>query len=147
MRDSRNFFENGLPGPNDDNQKIFNSVWGNIPAVNQFINAFDNDLTKRQAQDVGLDGLNSEQERAYYTDFINAIQNSNLSADAKAKILADPSADDFQHFREFDNNSPILERYRKFNGQEGNSKPTQSNASVQSAILHHCIKRCHWTML
>jgi len=137
LRDSRNFFENGLPGPNDDNQKIFNSVWGNIPAVNQFINAFDNDLTKRQAQDVGLDGLNSEQERAYYTDFINAIQNSNLSADAKAKILADPSADDFQHFREFDNNSPILERYRKFNGQEGNSKPTQSNASVQSASTNY----------
>lgn len=40
-------------------------------------------------------------------------------------------------FREFDNNSPILERYRKFNGQEGNSKPTQSNASVQSASTNY----------
>jgi len=138
LRDSRNFFENGLPGPNDENQKIFNSVWGNIPAVNQFINAFDNDLTKRQAQDVGLDGLSSEQERVFFVNYLAQINgSSNLSADAKAKINADPSADDFRHFREFSDDSPILERYRSFNGQEGNSKPTQNNASVQSASTNY----------
>lgn len=138
LRDSRNFFENGLPGPNDENQRIFNSVWGNIPAVNQFINAFDNDLTKRQAQDVGLDGLSSAQEREYFADYLNTIQNSpNLSVDAKNAIMADPSADDFKHFREFSDQDPILERYKYFNGQEGNSKPTENNASVQSASTNY----------
>jgi cell surface protein SprA len=52
-------------------------------------------------------------------------------------IERDPSNDDFVHFRQFPDNAPILERYRYFNGQEGNSKPTESNASVQSASTNY----------
>lgn len=138
LRDSRNFFENGLPGPSDENQKVFSSVWGRIPAVNQFINAFDNNLETRQAQDVGLDGLSTEQEKEHFKDYLNIINASPLlSADAKAEINKDPSNDDFIHFRQFPDNTPILERYRYFNGQEGNSKPTEDNASVQSASTNY----------
>jgi cell surface protein SprA len=138
LRDSRNFFENGLPGPKDENQKVFTSAWGKVPAVNQFINAFDNDLETREAQDVGLDGLSTAQEKEHFADYLKIINESPLlSADAKAMIERDPSNDDFVHFRQFPDDAPILERYRYFNGQEGNSKPTESNASVQSASTNY----------
>ena len=137
MKDSRNFFENGLPGPKDENQRTFTSVWGRIPAVNQFITAFDNDLDKRAAQDVGLDGLNNEAEREFFSEYLNAINNSGLDGTAKAVINSDPSNDDFKHFREYPDNERMLVRYEKFNNQEGNSKPTASNSQYQSASSNY----------
>ena len=47
IRDSRNFFEKGLPGQMMKTRR-YSILSGGIPAVNQFINAFDNDLTKRK---------------------------------------------------------------------------------------------------
>jgi cell surface protein SprA len=48
--------------PKDENQKVFTSAWGKVPAVNQFINAFDNDLETGKLQDVGLDGLSTQKK-------------------------------------------------------------------------------------
>lgn len=138
MKDSRNFFENGLPGPKDDNQRTFNSVWGRIPAVNQFITAFDNDLDKRAAQDVGLDGLSDADEKEYFKDYLDAINNSPiLDGTAKTLINEDPSNDDFKHFRDYPEDESLLRKYDKYNNQEGNSKPTSNNSQYQSASSNY----------
>jgi hypothetical protein len=45
IKDSRKFFENGLPYP-IDNSKVENSAWSKIPKFQQQITpAFDNDAT------------------------------------------------------------------------------------------------------
>lgn len=123
MRDSRQYFENTLPtGPGTG--ATAPTPWGRVPVQTPVVNAFDNDPEKRAFQDIGLDGLNNEQELAYFGAYVNAIMASSISPNAKTEILADVSNDDFVYFRDdrFNGVNPgLLARYRKFNNQEGNS--------------------------
>lgn len=123
MRDSRQFFENTLPtGPGTGFTAP--TPWGRVPVQTPVVNAFDNDPEKRAFQDIGLDGLNNEGERAYFDQYVSIINNSSLSPNAKEEILADVSNDDFVYFRDgrFDGVNPgLLTRYRRFNNQQGNS--------------------------
>lgn len=123
MRDSRQFFENTLPtGPGTG--ATAPTPWGRVPVQTPVVNAFDNDPEKRAFQDVGLDGLNDEGERAYFADYVNTIMSSSLSPNAKAEINDDVSNDNFVYFRDdrFNGVNPgLLKRYRKFNNQQGNS--------------------------
>ncbi len=135
MRDGRQFFENALPtGPGVGSTA--NSKWGRVPVLPPVVNAFDNDPAKRPLQDLGLDGLDNEQERAFFTDWLAIIQNSALSPNAKAAILADPSNDDFRFFRDsvYEADRPgLLERYKRFNNQEGNSPVNETTNLNPSA--------------
>ncbi len=135
MRDSRQFFENGLPTSNNTGVTD-NSVWGRVPIEPPVVNAFDNQESNRILQDLGLDGLNNADERTFFADWYNAIMSSPLSQNAKDAITADPSNDDFVYFRDqrFESNPPgLLARYRHFNKQEGNSPVNQSNNLNPSA--------------
>ena len=122
LRDSRKSFENGLPGgPVPKN--IDTTAWGRVPTVQAVVHAFDNALESRLYQDVGLDGLRNVDEQSYFNDY---LQKSLLITDNEAyqNILEDPSGDDFHYFRgrNYDlQNLGILERYKKYNGQDGNS--------------------------
>ncbi len=135
LRDSRKFFENGLPTGATNNNQVDYTVWGRIPRAPAITNAFVNDPALRALQDVGLDGLDNEMERQHFSDYLAAITNSGLSPDAKAEIMADPSNDDYKYFLHPDyeqQGATILERYSKFNNQEGNTgepadgRPTSS---------------------
>ncbi|MEZ4964726.1 MAG: cell surface protein SprA [Saprospiraceae bacterium] len=123
MRDSRQFFENAIPtGQGTGTTAV--TPWGRVPVLPPVVNAFDNDPAKRVLQDLGLDGLDDQGELQFFNDWVNSINNSTLSNNAKQAILADPSNDNFVYFRDpvFDNTSPgLLQRYRKFNNQQGNS--------------------------
>jgi len=134
MRDSRQFFENGLPtGTNVVSTDI--SPWGRVPIEPPVVNAFDNNEASRAQQDLGLDGLDNEQEKIFgeIGAWYNTIQNDNsLSPNFKNAVSADPSNDDFVFFR--DNSFPqapagpgLLNRYRKFNNQQGNSPVNQTD--------------------
>ncbi|MDO8368352.1 MAG: cell surface protein SprA [Saprospiraceae bacterium] len=136
MRDSRQFFENGLPtGTNNVSTDI--SPWGRVPIEAPIVNAFDNNEASRIQQDVGLDGLDNEMEKTFgeIGEWYQLIQNTPstiLSPNFKASVEADPSNDDFVYFR--DNSFPqapggpgLLNRYRKFNNQQGNSPVNQSD--------------------
>lgn len=139
QRDSRKSFEQGLPGPGEIAQ-VDTTVWGVIPQKQSLVNAFSNEASTRQMQDVGFDGLPSAQEASFFNasvyPFINLINASGtLSADAKAKILADPSADDFHYYRgsDFDaNKTTILDRYKNYNNPEGNSVATEYSPETYS---------------
>jgi cell surface protein SprA len=133
LRDSKYFFENGLPGPNST-VPVEETNWGRVPTTQNIINAFDNDPNVRQFQDVGLDGLNDDDERNKFADVLNNLRNV-LNPDAFSKIEADPSGDNFSYFlsSDYDNNrTPILARYKKFNGQQGNS-PVSSGTGLTQA--------------
>ncbi len=129
LRDSRKGFENGLPGsPLPSN--IDTTNWGRVPTVQAVVHAFDNAPESRLYQDVGLDGLRNEDETSFFSDY---LQKSLLitKPEVYQEILKDPSNDDFHYFRGSDydfRELGILERYKRYNGHEGNS-PTSEMSS------------------
>jgi cell surface protein SprA len=122
LRDSRLFFENGVPIPSQPNTRVDRTNWGIIPRVAQIVPAFDIDEVSRQAQDVGLDGLDDDAEREFLADYIAQLQS--LNADALQSIIADPANDNFRHFQDqtFPDNTPVIARYKQWNNQQGNSQ-------------------------
>ncbi|TKT94318.1 T9SS outer membrane translocon Sov/SprA [Dyadobacter frigoris] len=131
--DERYNFENGLPIVNKvvgDN--VEQTIWGQVTKSQYLINAFSNESGARQKQDVGLDGLSNEEERTFFKEYLDRLP-ANLSADAKAKILADPSGDDFKYFLGADldaENLKVLQRYKDYIGMENNSPESAGNASL-----------------
>ncbi len=122
LRDSRKSFENGLPG-SPDVKNVDTTAWGRVPTVQAVVNAFDNAPESRLYQDVGLDGLRDPDEDTFFKDY---LQKSMMitTPEAYTKIQKDPSGDDFHYFRGSDYDSEqlgILDRYKNYNGEEGNS--------------------------
>ena len=102
LKDGRKQYENGL-GPD---QILVNPrpIWGDVPASQSLIYAFDTNAANRTNQDVGLDGLPNSNEGAVYT---------NYAADP------DPAADDYTYY--LNTSGSIIDRYKNYNGVEGNS--------------------------
>src|SRR5690606_31258655 len=130
LKDGRKSLENALPvdGSSDD---VDQTVWGKIGRTQPVTDAFDNNPDARRRQDVGLDGLNSQEEREFYQGFLQQLQavlppgSPGLEA-----AMNDPSSDDFAYYRgsaQDAKNADILERYRLYNGMEGNSKTAQQS--------------------
>lgn len=126
LRDSRKQYENGLPvSPVLTN--VDTTVWGRIPTVQAVVHAFDNDPDSRRYQDVGLDGLGKDDETAFFDSYLLAV-GAVVSPEILDRIFDDPSNDDFHYFRGSDYDLlqlGILERYKKFNGTDGNSPTSE----------------------
>lgn len=127
LKDSRTSFENGLP-INGDTSLIDYTAWGRVPVVQSIVNAFDNDENNRKKQDVGLDGLGDDDEKQFFQFYLNQIASA-YGTGSQAWINADkdPSGDNYHYYRgtDYDNQSkPILDRYKMFNGPDGNSPAT-----------------------
>jgi cell surface protein SprA len=136
LPDSRKSFENGLP-VDGSTQNIATTQWALVSTQQVVVNTFDNDPSARVLQDVGLDGYSSIAEKATYTDYVNWVQNnSTLSASAKARMIADPSSDDYNYYLDDDFDIAeldILERYKRYNGMEGNSPTTEMSDTMNAA--------------
>ncbi len=102
LKDGRKQYENGL-GPD---QVLVNPrpIWGDVPASQSLIYAFDADANNRKNQDVGLDGLSNSGEASVYNNFAGE---------------ADPAADDYTYY--LNTSGGIKERYKNYNGVDGNS--------------------------
>lgn len=134
LPDSRKSFENGLPPSGSSiTDNLDTTDWARISTQQVVVNAFDNDPSARANQDVGLDGWNSTDENTHFQSFISWVQNSGvLNSTAKSKLLDDPSGDDYTYYRDDNYDQQqlnILERYKKFNGTEGNSPTTEMSES------------------
>jgi cell surface protein SprA len=127
LKDSWKMFENGLP-PTDSITLVDTTVWGRVPTTQAIVNAFDADPDHRRRQDIGLDGLNTEDERSFFkTSFLDHIP---AGTEARTKAEADPSNDDFRYFlnADYDNEGAgVIERYKKYNNVEGNSPTTEQS--------------------
>ncbi|MEK9613508.1 MAG: cell surface protein SprA, partial [Flavobacteriaceae bacterium] len=102
LRDGRKQFENGLPS-STESSPIYETPWGKVPANQSLVYAFNSVAEDRALQDVGLDGLTDEEERAIFT---------NGSAE-------DPAGDNYQYFLQAEGG--ILDRYKNYNGFENNT--------------------------
>ncbi|MCC6599660.1 MAG: cell surface protein SprA, partial [Crocinitomicaceae bacterium] len=123
LNDSQMSFENGFP--NSNNQlPVAEGVWGLYPnGTFNVVNAFDNSSGNYVQQDIGLDGMNSANERTFFAEWLSDIQ-AGLNSDAYASYVKDPSADDYAYFRSSQADSQglsTIERYKYYNGNEGNS--------------------------
>lgn len=136
MSDDKQFFENGMPTPNQDSIPVDTSSWGRYPLTEDITKAFVNDPNNadasRAAQDIGLDGLNDDQERSFFAQTylarLAAHLTGGIGSAAYTTINTDPAGDDFKYFRgSYADNGQlgILDRYKNYNGTEGNSNTTQ----------------------
>ncbi|WP_163408779.1 T9SS outer membrane translocon Sov/SprA [Flavobacterium ajazii] len=116
LKDGRKQYENGLGS--DQVMVTPQPIWGDVPASQSLIYAFDNNAGNRANQDVGLDGLSNAKEAAIYTNYAGE---------------SDPAADDYTYFLNTDGG--VLDRYKKYNGVEGNSAVDINDANRGSTTL------------
>jgi cell surface protein SprA len=102
LKDGRKQYENGL-GPD---QILTNPqpIWGDVPASQSLIYAFDNNTNNRTNQDIGLDGLPNAKEASIYNNYASE---------------SDPAGDDYTYYLNSSGN--LTDRYKNYNGVDGNS--------------------------
>jgi cell surface protein SprA len=137
LPDSRKSFENGLPPTGTSiNDDLDTTAWARISTQQVVVNAFDTDPASRINQDIGLDGWSDQQERTAFQNYVNWVNNNpTLDAATKAKMINDPSNDDFNFYRDDNYDSQelnILQRYKKYNGMEGNSPTTEMSDTANA---------------
>lgn len=133
LRDSRKSYENGLPTSTTITE-VDTTIWGRVPKLQALIPGFDNSESARKYQDVGYDGLRNEDEQTFFygTYLQKIIDLYGTESDAYLKTVNDPSADDYHYFLGTDYNQgnqyrSILEKYKMYNGSEGNSPASSNN--------------------
>lgn len=143
LKDEKKFFENGLP-INDAPEATESTPWGKVPKRQGSGYAFDNSPGARAKQDVGFNGINSEEEKSWqaYRDYLEALSQK-ISPDLLAawreeatSPLNDPAGDDFLHYRNSvwdQRQAAILDRYKYYNGVEGNSAESADSNDPYSA--------------
>ena len=116
LKDGRKQYENGLP-EDGDISLLNETTWGSVVPQNQsLIYAFSTLGEERGNQDVGLDGYDDQDEAIKFPSFSN---------------LDDPSNDNYNYFLNVDGD--ILNRYKNYNGLEGNSPETFTNTNRGSS--------------
>ena len=131
LKDGLKSYENGVPYDGDD-RFMENTVWGRVSSQNSLTYSFDNTTGSRAVQDVGLDGLRNDDEYTFdsYSDYLDRLR-AKLPASTIERMqndifspLNDPAGDNYHFFRGYDYDDmrlSILERYKHYNGVEGNS--------------------------
>ena len=140
LRDGKKAFEHGLPVSASDAVTLDSTVWGRVPRTTSTVTAFSNEAGARAHQDVGLNGLSTDQEFTFeykgkrpYADYVQQLrskvnpqvlerwQNDPMSP------LNDPAGDNYHYYRGDDYDqaeTSVLDRYKYYNGTEGNSPIT-----------------------
>lgn len=116
LKDGRKQYENGLPGV-ESNDFVAQTSWGEVPATQSLVYAFDANEANRSLQDLGLDGLDDTREGIVYTN--NPVD--------------DPALDNYTYY--LNREGSILERYYDFNNPDGNSPVTVTNTNRGSTTL------------
>ncbi len=131
LKDGLKSYENGIPFDGND-AYLQTTVWGRVSSQNSLNYAFDNNNSARLVQDVGLDGLINADEYLHdtYAQFLVDLENKLPPATVEAMKLDpfspfnDPAQDNYHFYRGYDYDEErlgILERYKRYNGVEGNS--------------------------
>lgn len=133
LRDGRKAFEHGLP-TSELVENVDETQWGRVPSIQSIVNSFDNNPSSRKYQDVGLNGLSSEDEREFYSDFLQEMGRiAGVNSDAYRKLYDDPASDNYMYFRRGvwdtveSSKTKIADRYKFYNNPEGNSPSTEDN--------------------
>ena len=152
LRDGKKSFEHGLPLNEEDETMVETTVWGRSPRTTSTVVAFANEAGARAKQDVGLDGLTTEQEMNSlylyhngsnpYAEYVAALSSKvdpmvlEMWKNDPFSPLLDPAGDNYHYYRGSDYDeaeTPILQRYKRYNGTEGNSPEAQDNEPYGTA--------------
>jgi cell surface protein SprA len=128
LRDSRKFFEHGLPRDSAEGSIIDITKWGRVPRIPNPVNAFGSSPDAREKTDVGLDGLKDNDERTFFKNYLDILASTGVSFECLSKAQMDPANDNFTYFLDeqaFNSSSSLFDRYFSYNGTEGNSPPPQ----------------------
>lgn len=130
LRDGRKFYESGMPVDGDRSQ-LTQTAWGWVPYQNAVTYAFNTTSDSRRLQDIGFNGLTSEEERSFgpYTKFLQEVR-SRVRPEVYDSILQSPSADKYHFYRgtDFDEQrTSILDRYKFINNPNGNSVAAEAS--------------------
>jgi len=117
LKDGRKMYENGLP-ESGSTVPTYTSNWGKIPASQSLIYAFDANEGNRAVQDLGFNGLNDAEEAVKHPAYAG---------------FSDPAADNYVYYLSASGN--VLQRYRDYNGTEGNSPVGLSDSNRGSTTL------------
>lgn len=114
--------EQGL-GLNGDT--IISTDYAKVARIPVLIGAFDNQSGARERQDVGYDGMNDDEEREFYADYLEDLKNTyGIASKAYLDAFDDPSNDNYIFHRDEQmdaNEVPILHRYKRINRTQGNA--------------------------
>lgn len=139
IKDGRQAFEQGLPVPNNRPDALVEKTpWGWVTNQQFLTNTFSTQAGARVAQDIGLDGLNNNQELvdpSIKSAFLDNLP-ANLTAEARRAIEADPAGDDFKYYLGSDQDAAqtrIVERYKFFNGIENNSPDNTGGGTITAS--------------
>ncbi|MCR5646498.1 MAG: cell surface protein SprA [Bacteroidales bacterium] len=131
LRDGRKFYENGMP-ENEEVVNVDTTIWGRVPIMQDLVGTFSTSPDARLYQDIGYDGLRDVDEKTFFeNNYLSVLRDQyGEGSQAYQKAYADPSSDNYHYFRssEWDDDdvhSSIVERYKYYNGVEGNS-PSES---------------------
>lgn len=135
LKDGKKFYESGLP-VDDDPTQYTETVWGRVPTQNTVTYAFNTASGSRNKQDVGFNGLTSEQEKTYpaYAQFLASVQ-AKVRPEVYDSLLLSPSADKYHYFRGSDydrEQRSILDRYKYINNPNGNSVDSDNSPESYS---------------
>jgi len=145
LKDGMKSYENGIP-VDGNNEFMTETVWGRVSRQNSLTYAFENTNNARRLQDVGLDGLPNDDEFGFssYKDYLDRLRTkldgSSIAAMQEDPFspFSDPAGDNYHFYRSVwydDHKTSILDRYKHYNGVEGNSlSPDESdNPQYQSS--------------
>ena len=129
LRDGKKFYESGMPV--DGSNAFSYTQWGKIPEQATQTYAFATTSGSRVLQDVGLNGLNDEEERTYgaYKEWIDQIGTVVHNDSLLQAWRNDPAGDDYHYYRgsDFDDaQTSIMDRYKRINNPQGNSPDTDN---------------------
>ncbi len=133
LRDGRKSFEHGLPTDGTTND-VDETQWGRVSQKQSLVKAFDNTSQARIYQDVGLDGLNSNDERSFFSKYLTDLQPI-VDAAVFESAGNDPASDNFHYFRGSDydrEQKDVLERYKFYSNSEGNSPTNEQSPESYS---------------
>ncbi|WP_076357208.1 T9SS outer membrane translocon Sov/SprA [Chryseobacterium joostei] len=125
LKDGKMLYENGLPEPGSS-PSTTTSTWGVQPKQPPILYAFSTEGEGRKSQDVGYDGLSSDQEAMRFGNtFVNPVTN-----------IVDPAVDDFVFYLsdKFTGSqaASLVQRYKYFRNPDGNSEANSLNVSSQT---------------
>lgn len=132
LKDGKKSYESGLPVGSAGSTTT--TAWGKVSNEKSVVYAFSTESDARLKQDVGLDGLTTNEELSFHSDYLTSVK-ATVGQSAYDKIVNDPSADNYQYFRgkELDDvRMSILDRYKHINNSEGNS-PNSTGESYNTA--------------
>jgi cell surface protein SprA len=119
LKDERKQYENGLgPGQILATPRPGKANWGDVPASQSLIYAFDANADNRTSQDIGLDGLSNGNEATVYNNFATD---------------PDPAGDDYRYY--LNASGGVLDRYKNYNGTDGNSPVNINDANRGATTL------------